>query len=350
MSWWRRRGPGGLGGPAGRGGRAGRMTRGGRPPGRVRRHRRATDGPRDGALPMLSREQAARFTTLARQAFAQAGLETTIEHGSLQALDGQRLGLTNIAHAAARVRERDWPRLLADHARVMALATNEPDPSSLDEVADRVYLRLVTPGELTTRPEVALELDGDLLAVPAIDYPEHVKAITARSAVDQIGGWVRVQERGLANLRSLDAEETGSLPGEDDGGSVLLSLGGFFNASRALVLDSVLTRDFRIEQPQHGVLLVAPNRHLLALHPLTGPDCLDAVRRLYAIAQGESDQPGALSGHVWFWRDGELSQISRRTEAGTVAVEASGGFGRALDELGLLGGDDDPDDPDDPDL
>ncbi len=299
------------------------------------------EAPRDGALPMLTRDEAARFTALARDAFAHAGLETTIDEGSLRALDGQRLGLYNIAHAAATLREREWPRLLAAHARAMVVATNEPEPRSLDEVRDRVYLRLTPAEELPFEPEVALELDGDLVALPSIDYPEHVKAVTTRSVVDGLGGWDAFREAALANLRRLDAEETGTLPGSDDGdGRVLLSIGGFFNASRALVLDSVLTRDFRIEHPTHGVLVIAPNRHLLGLHPLVGPDCLRAVRTMHAIARGESEQPGALSGEVWFWRDGTLTQVSHATDGDDVAVDASGAFGAALAELGIHGEDD----------
>jgi hypothetical protein len=293
--------------------------------------------PADGALPMLSRSQAARFTTLARDAFAHEGIETTIEEGVLHALDGQRLGLYNIAHAAATVKEREWPRLLADHAKAMAAATNEPDARSLEEIRDQAFLRLTPKSDLPFPAEVGIDLSGELVALPSIDYPQHVKTLTRTAALEPLGGWEAFCERALTNLRGLDADETGTIPSGDDGsGEILLSIGGFFNASRALVLDSVLTRDFRIEQPAHGVLVVMPHRHLLALHPMLGAECVEALRTMLAIAQGEHGQPGALSGHAWIWRHGRLSQVSRETDEGTVAVEASGPFGEALAELGII--------------
>lgn len=295
------------------------------------------DEPQDGALPMLTRSQAARFTTLARDAFAHQGIETTIEEGVLHALDGQRLGLYNIAHAAAVVKEREWPRLLAEHARAMAAATSEPEARSLDEIRDQVYLRLTPATELPFPVEVGIELPGDLVALPSIDYPQHVKTLTRSAAIEALGGWDGFRETALTNLRALDAQETGTIPADEEaGGEILLSIGGFFNASRALVLDSVLTRDFRIEQPRHGVLVVMPHRHLLALHPMVGRECVPALRTMLAIAQGERGQPGALSGHAWIWRHGRLSQVSRETDEGTVAVEASGPFGEALAELGII--------------
>lgn len=304
---------------------------------RGRRPSPGSAGPPDGALPMLSRDQAARFTTMARNAFAQHGIETTIEDGVLHGLDGQRLGLYNIAHAAATVREREWPRLLAQHAKAMAAAANEPQARDLEEVRDQVYLRLTPRADLPAPPEVGLDLPGELVALPAIDYPEHVKTLTRRSAVDALGGWELYRDVGLGNLRALDADDTGTLAGDgDENGEILLSVGGFFNASRALVLDSVLTRDFRIEQPRHGVLVVMPHRHLLGLHPIVGPECVGTLRTMLAIAQGESGQPGALSSHAWLWRHGRLTQVSRATGDGTIAVDATGPFGDALAELGII--------------
>lgn len=310
---------------------------------RRRRRRRSRipvpSGPPDGALPMLSREQAARFATLARNAFAHEGIETTIEGGVLHALGGQRLGLYNIAHAAATVRERDWPRLLEDHARAMTVATNEPDARSLAEVSDQVYLRLTPRSDLPFGLEVGLDLPGDLVALPAIDYPEHVKTLTRERAVESLGGWDAFRGAALTNLRALDADETSTISGGEEGGEILLSVGGFFNASRAIVLDSVLTRDFRIEQPRHGVLVVMPHRHLIGLHPLTGPDCVEALRTMIGIAQGEAGQPGAVSAHAWLWRHGRLTQVSQETGDGTIAVDATGPFGDALAELGIVGED-----------
>ena len=75
-----------------------------------------------------------------------------------------------------------------------------------------------------------------------------------------------------------------------------LSIGGFFNASRVFTMNQLLREDFLIETPAHGVLFVVPNRHLVAVHPISGIGTVHATttrdpRRARGVRRARLDQP-----------------------------------------------------------
>lgn len=288
------------------------------------------DEPRDAVLTAMSRTQAARFTAAVQHAFRRLGVEM-VPHGDGAMLgpDGLVVNLRTIAHTAAAVPERRWRRFLAEHAATLVAAQDVPPPSSLDDVRDTLYLRLFD-RDVLLPDSVGMPVAGNLLALAAVDHPDHIQGLSDTADVERLGGWAAVEQVGLANLRRLTAEST-ALLGDD----VLVSQGGWFHASRLLVLDTALATDFRIERPSHGVLVTVPTRHVLVAHPLSGPSCVAAMQTLLTIAQGESTGPGALSDEVYFWRDGRIERVTY-TEDGHTSVEVAGAFGDTMRELGLL--------------
>ncbi|MCL3860769.1 hypothetical protein [Actinotalea sp. K2] len=308
--------------------------------GRDRRRAVPSDAPADGALPELTVDQAARLASTARQAFAECGVETVIGDGALHGADGNVLGLSNLAQIAAGTPEREWPSLLRRHAQVMVAAQELPVPQDLDAVRDQVFLRVLPAADLPFPVVDPLMSVGDLVGVLSIDYPEHISTLTRAEDIERLGGRDAVHEVAHTNLLGLRADTVTVLGGDDpDQGTVHLSLGGFFNASRMFVLDAVLRQDFGLESPSHGVLVAVPNRHVLAVHPLTGIDCVQAVQTLVALARGESDRPGGVSPHVYYWRDRRWEQVTRDSDDGSIEVDATGMFGEAMKEIGLLGED-----------
>ncbi|MDM8084476.1 hypothetical protein QUV83_06855 [Cellulomonas cellasea] len=289
------------------------------------------EGPADEALPMLTVEQAARFTAAAQRAFAEAGMETVLDGGVLRASEGV-LPLHSIATRAAAVPEREWPALLAQHAGVMAPALRgslDPEPIRDEQVYLRVLERDAIPGGMEVGDDVA----GDLVAVLGVDYPDRVETLSGAKAVDKLGGWESVRETGLRNLRALAAEQVKAYA-LNTGGDLHVSTGGYFHASRLLVLGDVLAADFKLERPRHGVLVAAPNHSLIIVHPIEGLSVLDAMRTLIGMAADQSNGPGGLSDNVFFWRDGVLEQVTRRSEDGGVTVAATGAFGEVLATFG----------------
>ncbi|GGC01727.1 hypothetical protein [Cellulomonas carbonis] len=275
---------------------------------------------------------------LLQREFAEHGIETVPDDGALRAADGRTYGTAGIAHLASLNPRRRWGRLVAAHVAQLLVAEATPEARSLDEVRDTLYLRVVhvetlaggDPGiESAARPLV-----GDLVVLPAIDHPEHVSLVDSAETVGLLGGWDAVREVGLANLRRLRPDQTTTI--ESQGATIHLSGGGFMNASRALVMDDLLREDFGVERPRGGVLVVLPNRQVVALHVLGGPELPQAVQALLGIASEESDQPGGVSEHVYLVRDGVWEQVTHHEPDGSTSVRVEGELERAMRDLGLL--------------
>lgn len=297
-----------------------------------RRHgvRDALAEPRDEVLAPLGVAQAARFVAAAQHAFRALGVEVVPRgDGVLVGPDDLVVNLRSVAHTAAALPERRWRRFLAQHAATLVAVRDVAPPTRLGDVADRLYLRLYARDALMAE-SVGVPVAGPLLALPAVDHPDHVLGLSDPADVERLGGWPAVEEVGLANLRRLAAESTATL-----GDGVLVSQGGWFHASRLLVLDTALASDFRVERPSHGVLVAVPTRHLLLAHPVADDACLPALRAMVAVAQGESSGPGALSGEVFYWHDGVVEQVTS-TEGGHTSIAVGGAFGDAVRGLGLL--------------
>lgn len=287
------------------------------------------DGPRDDGLPTMSVARAARFTAAAQQAFRELGLETVARgDGALLAADGLVVNLRTIAHTAATLPEHRWRRFLALHARTLVAARSTSAPESLDDVRDSLHLRLFDRAALMP-DATGVPVAGDLFAIAVLDHPDHIQGVTDPAAIERLGGWAAVRDTGLANLRRLTTDETTELPH-----AVHVSRGGWYQASRLLVLDSLLAADLRLERPAHGVLVAVPNRHLLLVHPLGAAPLVDAVRTMAGVAQGESRGPGGLSGALFYGHDGVVEQVTREDGDRTVVV-ADGRFGAVVRGLGL---------------
>ena len=292
----------------------------------------------DSALPMFTVEQAARFVAAARRAFAEAGIETLPVDGRTLIAGGTSVYLDTIASHAAQIPERKWPQLLARHARAIAPAldgTGEAAPVHDDQIHLRILDRRTAPTEI----EVWEDVVGDLVAVLGIDYPDRVETAMSAQAVDDLGGWASVREKGLRNLRALAAEDTWVHP-VASGGTIHVSSGGYFHASRLLVLANVLAADFKLELPTHGVLVAVPNRSVIAVLPVVAGEVVGALNALLELVADHAREPGGLSDDVFFWRDGIFEQVTRRPEGGgnTVSIMATGMFGQTLTELGMMGG------------
>jgi hypothetical protein len=308
--------------------------------GMFRRRRRATAPDRalepDPGLPMFgSGTQAAKFASLAREVFAEHGIECTYDDGYLRGTDGRSYGLTNVALVAANEAERGWRVLLSQHVDGIVAAHATPKQRDLETVRDRLYLRLWATDDLPMRPDSAESLGDGLVGLASIDHPEHVETLAGAHDIELLGGWPGVRDAALANLARLRADDVVPL-GDDAESRVHLSIGGFFNASRAFTMSHLLREDFLIEAPAHGVLFVVPNRHLIAVHAVSGIGMVHATTTLIRVAQGEYDVPGSISPHVWFWRDGEVQQVTRPAEESTVELHVEGMLEQVMREVGLI--------------
>lgn len=296
----------------------------------------------DPDLPALSVADAASLGELARRAFAEQGLETLYDGaGSLVGADGHRYGLHNLSIALADANRRDWPRLVAEHAAAMASTQLVAMPTSLDEARDLLLLKIAVSDQVPAGvPTYAPEVLPGVVALVALDYPTHVNQLTNDDALEPFGGWAAVEPVALANLRRLEApQHTVLQPGEDADSAVhLFASDDFYGASRVLLLDELLTGVLLVERPTYGVLLAVPNRHLLAVHVVTGESAVAAMSTMVPLAVGESDaRAGGLSPFLYYRAaDGRTQQVSRAGDDGKVVVEVTGAFEEVWRALGLL--------------
>ncbi|RLV50508.1 hypothetical protein D9V37_00490 [Nocardioides mangrovicus] len=284
--------------------------------------------------------RAARFASLAMRVFAEHGIECSYDDGFLRGSDGRSYGLTNVALVAAAGTDRHWRELLEQHVGGIVAAHATPRQRDLEAVGDRLYLRLWAAADLPHRPDgvngFGEPLGEGLVGLAAIDHPEHVETLTGGHDIGLLGGWDVVRRTALANLAALRADDVVPL-GDDPHSQVQLSIGGFFNASRVFTMERLLREDFLLEEPSHGVLLVVPNRHLVAVHPLRSAGMVEAVHTLTRLARAESEVPGGISPHVWFWRDGWVEQVTRSAEEpDTVELHVAGLLEVAMRELDLV--------------
>lgn len=301
-----------------------------------RRRREAGGAAADPALPMFPDAAAAgRFAKLAREVFAEHGLECTYADGQLRGTDGHSYGLTNVALLAAAGDRRAWRGLLHQHVQGIVTAHAVPKQRELASVADRLHLRLLAAGDARPAPGAAVTLGDGLLGLACIDHPEYVETLTGSRDIERLGGWEGVRAAALTNLSRLRGEHVITV-GDDPASEVRLSTGGFFNASRVFTMEHLLREDFLVEAPAHGVLFVVPNRHVVAVHPVAGQGMLAAIRTLLQVAQREHAAPGAVSPDVWFWCDGAVQRVTRPAEQGAVEVLVAGPLELQMRALGLV--------------
>lgn len=176
-----------------------------------------------------------------------------------------------------------------------------------------------------------------MVSLVARDFPTHVA-----DCLKWPGGFATIEDAyaaGLAGLRTLPAlDHETFLAGDDESSRIHVFAGeDFLVASRVHPLPDLLGAA-GVALPETGVLLAVPNRHLLAVHPLTGPGVLEAAPLLVALARGEHDgKPGPISRDVFHMLP-DLSAISvgGTADDGSTRIDVRGSFHDAFGRLGLL--------------
>lgn len=296
----------------------------------------------DPGFDFLTAEQGARLRELARTAFAEAGVETDPHPQHLAAADGRQFGLWNLAATCAQAPDTEWPTLVRGHVTATLRTFETPDLSELpaDDVLATVHLRVM--GTSTLPPEslswysYARPLAGDLIEVLALDLPDSVDILRDED-VARIGE-APLREAALRNL--LDgAVESYEVVGEPGSSAIHVVEGGsFFTASKLLIFRETLRATWGERDLPYGAVVSVPFRHMLAFHPVEAIDVIGAVQRLAGFTVSMyNDSPGGVSPFVYWWRDGELTQLTGLDEEGRVQVLAGGEFTAVLNELAAKG-------------
>lgn len=289
----------------------------------------------DSAFPFLSRDEAASLRALARAEFARRGVEVLVYDDRLTVMGGAAFGLDNLARAChASGGPETWSALVRAHAEAVVPALDSAPLSELSqqEVAGRAFLRLVDGSQLARRPDYAREVADGLLEVLALDEP-----LTVRQLTDHDLEHFDIAALHAAGLAHLVAEPTEALEvfagtrGEPihvvEGSSV-------YTASKLLVLPDLLRKNVGERDYPEGVLVAVPTRHQLMFHPIEDLQALAALQTLASLAATEfAEGVGPLSPHVYWWRDGTLTQLSFPAEDGGVRIEVGEALTGLLERL-----------------
>lgn len=296
----------------------------GDPVGIFRRSERrdGVDQPRDGEFAFLSEAEGAKLRALVRVAFAERGIEVTVEPGRVTTGTGWRFGLGNLAavcHKDSRG-PRSWPTLVGDHVTTVIHSMDGPQALRAlprEQLLAQLYPRLI-PGDPATlkafgygRPSVP-----GLLEVLALDLPKTVDMLTADSLAE-LGDLTALRDRAFDNLRAVRVDKH-KVVREKDGTQVdLLAGGSYFIASLALVLDEVVRRHIKGAAAPDGILVALPHRHQLAFHVVRDRSVAPSLQALARFAAaGHVGSPGALSPSVFWWREGSFTQVATQNSSG----------------------------------
>ncbi|WP_423834300.1 immunity 49 family protein [Streptomyces manipurensis] len=245
-------------------------------------------------LPMLTDRQATYLRTLSAP-YAQ---------------DGVRFSLHNLAHTCRQSPEAQWPELVAAHfANLRGASRGDESAAAL---LHGTHARLLPVGaigqELAPSMTYARVVADGLVYAFALDGPTSVRILTDRDV--ELAGVEELGRAAHANLMRIPVKhEEVSLGGR----ARLHSLHGDspFIASKALFLAEVALQVTGESLPGAGALVIVPNRHLLAFHPITDGSVVDALNGLaeYALRAYE-DGPGELSPRVYWWHEGSLTSLT----------------------------------------
>ncbi|MFF6805542.1 hypothetical protein [Streptomyces sp. NPDC012616] len=287
--------------------------------------RDGVDQPRDPEFTYLSEAEAARLRVFVRDAFAERGIEVTVESGRVTTGAGWRFGLTNLAAACHNDSRgpRRWRTLVDQHVdRVVRSLDGRQALKALprEQVLTRLHPRFI-PGEPRLLKAFGYgppSVPG-LLEVLALDLPETVDMLTADDLAD-LGDLTALRERAFQNLRDVRVDKHEKVKDKSGARFDVLMGGSYFVASLALLLDEVVRRHSKDTPTPDGVLVALPHRHQLAFHVIRDSDVLPSLNLMARFAAvGHEEFPGALSPAVFWWHDGEFTRVA--TSDGGVHVK-----------------------------
>jgi hypothetical protein len=254
---------------------------------------------------------------------------------AVEALDAegrhQVVGLENLYRSARREDRADWPEFIATFLGSVQQEQFAHPPENLDEVADRLLVRLGPPlktGDDDSPQVWAQPLDGtDLCFNLVVDYPQSMfyvnePLVTASSRT--AAAWL---EQALANLGAQTPADCLQVIHEESG-LRQCNVGDAYDSSRALLLDQLLP-----EARADGCFVALPGRDELLVLPVNA-EGLAHVPLLKTLAEkGYKGAPYAISDEVFWVREGKWHRFPINVRGNQVTVEPPAEFLPILQRL-----------------
>ena len=252
------------------------------------------------------------------EAFRKRGVVVHREDATtLAAGSGPHFPLENLFARCSGASRSAWDSIIDGHVDVMIEAMREADPTFItslpdDEFHSRLRERIVAPSAL----EAMAEYDYSVPLLDAPDAPRRVLNLSSPNRAltladrhlvgrDMQAAWAA----GRNNTAAMQFEDAQIL--NRDGIDVhVLSGDSIYLASKVADMPTLIST--HLGECLYGLLFAVPSAYELAVHRPNDADCaLGAVAALAELADVFSrDTPSPLSRSVFFWRDGEYSDVS----------------------------------------
>jgi len=276
--------------------------------------RQPQNSPAAPELPGLTPAEAQAFMVDLGAALDARSAGWSVDDGALR-LEGhaKEYGLTNVAQQWQEAVPGVRRRLLRDRLAAIDERHDTPTVAPADMAAlARPQLWPMETVEELGDVLVAREVTEDLAAVLSLDMPTTVHAVRpedlAATGLEEDQLW----ERALAQLDDGETIERSVL--DDDELVVVLVSDSHFLASRLLALEALVGA-----VPPHGALLGVPHRHMLVVHGIYDATVLEAVNLMAPfVVQQFEEGPGSLSGHLYWWHDGEIERLVVDDDEGSI--------------------------------
>lgn len=267
-------------------------------------------------LEPLTRTQTFELRSIVENICAAQDLSCAPHNHDAYLIDGAVYGLANLASHVAHVEPEQWPaevdKWLTDMARLRSVA-------EVEVTAQNIFPRLVRSFD---RPETADEypvrqvLPGfDLIF--AADYPTHVSELTNAETIGHIGPITDVYRVALENLFCLPvpAPHFSALQRSGSANRIAsFEFDDFFAPSRLLYAADFLNA--QLDPAEHGFLVAAPTRDLLAALPVDADEILDQVNSFANVVDSlYRDGPGSATPVTYHLTpSGELDIVAYLTD------------------------------------
>lgn len=214
----------------------------------------------------------------------------------------------------ARGPKADWPDLVEQ-----AVAGWLAEAERAEEAAAQAVAPWAPPLRSRLLPAQLAAATAGALARPALPgLTEVVLCETPQGggrllAAEQAGAWAVPSAEVFAAARE-NVRRQGALERERlnvDGANITVLAGpGPYCPTHVFWLCEYLERDGYPAEPDNGVLVVLPHRHLLAYHPIETTEAVAAAGALLRLAWRQFETaPGPLTDQLYWWRAGSVSVL-----------------------------------------
>jgi hypothetical protein len=199
---------------------------------------------------------------------------------------------------------------------------------SPERIREQLHALVLPSAEAGEREDwaAAPEVAPGLREFYALELPEGVGTLSADGAA-RLGTPEELRAVTRRNLAALPVERHDVVEVGEEGAEVgtfhLLSGNSLFTSSRVLVLDDLVRQLTGAPIPSQGAVVGIPSGQQLVVHPVAGSVAALVVATMTSFVDRQfARTSGGLSPHLYWWRAGELTQLTEATADGGTELSA----------------------------